>query len=256
MKHLYIVLLSLFSFSAFAQPVIEGTYLPVKGTRILQVYDTTAVQLFLPTTGANQVWDYSSAFVNLTDTFELATFDPSATPYASTFPTATHASYLRVPWNSFADSLYSYFRVDTIGMHGVGAWSEKQEFDTSFITMPEELVMLNEVTYGTTLQDTAISTGFATYGGFEVKWIQHNYKHMEGIGYGTLATPDGSYGDVLLGVEEITKIDSFFVDVLGTGNYTFSAALPIPGGNPRVRMTGEISLLEKQHLCFNSFDVA
>jgi len=46
-------LLSLISLITFSQTTIEGTYLPVKNTRILQVWDTAATTMTIPTIGAN-----------------------------------------------------------------------------------------------------------------------------------------------------------------------------------------------------------
>jgi len=81
-------ILSLISFFTFSQTTIEGTYLPVKNTRILQVWDTLCSTMTIPTIGANQVWDYSGAFGSIMDTFELAVKDPIATPHVAHFPDA------------------------------------------------------------------------------------------------------------------------------------------------------------------------
>ena len=79
---IFAILLSLISFITFSQTTIEGTYLPVKNTRILQVWDTLCSTMTVPTIGANQLWDYSNAFGSIVDTFELAVKDPIATPHA------------------------------------------------------------------------------------------------------------------------------------------------------------------------------
>ena len=221
---IFIVLLALAT-KAFAQPTVEGTYLPVHNTVIKQVYDTVAANLEVPTRGPNQVWDYTNSFTNILDTFELQTFDANATPYVSDFPGATHASFLRAPFN-FADSIYSYFIVDTNGIQNLGFYSIKEEYDTSFVSSPTEWVIPFEINYGDTIRDTSITTGilkdYYPYLGnyYDVKYISHRTKDMVVDGYGTLSTPLGTFNDVLLGTEKQHVLDSFFVDV-GLG-WTFA----------------------------------
>ncbi len=210
-KYLLSVFTLLITSLVFGQaPVIEGTYLPVKGTRIYQVYDTTATNLFLPSIGPNQYWDYSNGFVNLTDSFSLATMEPDSNDFGYLFPEATHSTFLTLPWNSFGDSLFMYFVIDTVGIHNIGAYSIKSGFDTSFVVTPSEYVMPFDVTYGTLLYDTSVSIGYLNYAGFNLKAKQYKFKKMEGVGYGTLAGPLGIMNDVLLGRETIHSVDSFF----------------------------------------------
>ncbi|MDC0338526.1 hypothetical protein OAN33_03200 [Flavobacteriales bacterium] len=47
--------LSFITLVTYSQTTIEGTYLPVKNTRILQAWDTAATTMPIPTIGANQV---------------------------------------------------------------------------------------------------------------------------------------------------------------------------------------------------------
>lgn len=215
---LYTLLLSLVSFSAFSQATIEGTYLPVRNTRILQVWDTAATTMTIPTIGANQVWDYSGAFSSIVDTFELAVKAPLATPYGQYFPNATHASFLRTPFQ-LSDSIWLYFEVDTSGMYNLGYFSEKQDFDSLVFAIPPEFVTPMEFTYGDTFTDTSIYAGDIVYQGFPGKIIRHSYKYMTANGYGSLITPDATYNNVILGMEEIYQHDSLLLDVTGTGNY-------------------------------------
>ena len=111
MKKNLTLLLFIFTLSVTAQgPTIEGTYLPVKGTSVKQVWDTTNFSMSIPTSGPNQIWDYTTAngqFTNIVDTFQIKTFDAATAPYSQYFPTATHATFLRTPFNNPSDSLYS-----------------------------------------------------------------------------------------------------------------------------------------------------
>jgi len=212
-------LLSCISLVTFSQTTIEGTYLPVKNTRILQVWDTAATTMPIPTIGANQVWDYSGAFGSISDTFELAVKDPIATPHVAHFPDATHASFLRSPF-VLADSLWLYFTVDTVGIKNLGYYSDKST-STGLVTAgPTEFVLPMALAYQDTLVDNSRYEGFLDYSGTPVRVIRTMSKIMSADGYGTLITPDATYSEVMLGKEVINQIDSIFID-LGAGNYAF-----------------------------------
>ena len=223
MKNLTTILLILLGVSAFAQPVIEATYLPVHNTEIKQVYDTVAAQLIVPTKGANQTWNYSSRFTNPNDTFALITYDAVTIPQNSFFPGATHASFLRAPF-LMADSVYSFFTVDTAGIQNLGFYSIKSTLDTNFNSVPSEWVTNQEVGYMDQIFDTSRTVGILkdyyitspVVGTYDVKYVSWRYKEMNADGYGTLSTPLGTFNDVLLGSERHTVVDSFFVD-LGFG---------------------------------------
>lgn len=220
MKLIYFLLLVTIVTELSAQgPVIEGMYLPVRGTRIEQVYDTTAVALDIPSKGENQVWDYSNKFVNILDTFELATDYPESTPYFSHYPEATHASFLRAPFG-FGDSLWLYFIVDTAGINNIGMYG-KTGFgpDTNIYVNPSELMMPSSVWYGREVVDSSVMTTFINYLGTDAKYVMTSYKTLTGEGYGSLTTPIGSFDDVILGTERIHRIDSVFPDINGDGVY-------------------------------------
>ena len=135
-------LLSFISLVTFSQTTIEGTYLPVKNTRILQVWDTAATTMPIPTIGVNQIWDYSAAFGSISDTFELAVKDPISTPHVAHFPDATHASFLRSPFE-LADSLWLYFTVDTVGIKNLGYYFPV--IDAYVEELPNNIVNINWV---------------------------------------------------------------------------------------------------------------
>ena len=216
--------LSFITLVTYSQTTIEGTYLPVKNTRILQAWDTAATTMPIPTIGANQVWDYSAAFGSISDTFELAVKDPIATPHAAYFPQATHASFLRSPF-ALADSLWLYFTVDTVGIKNLGYYSDKSTSSGLVTAGPPEFVLPMTLAYQDTLVDNSRYEGFLDYSGTPVRVIRTMAKIMSADGYGTLITPDATYSEVMLGKEVINQIDSIFVDFIGTGNYTFATEL-------------------------------
>lgn len=211
----------LFTLSAIAQgPTIEGTYLPVKNTTFKQIWDTTATLLTIPTTGANQVWNYSNKFIQMQDTFHTKTIDKSGLPYYHLFPDATHASFWNVPLKD-QDSLFSYFIVDTSGFHRIGGFSIMSTLDSVFIE-PSELFMPARVKYNMdTIFNYSRTVGYGKSGNYKVKSVQLRNKQMVGAGYGTLITPLGSFSDVVLMKEINYRTDSVFVDFGGNGNYSF-----------------------------------
>ena len=107
MKKISIILIFASSLTSFAQgPTILGTYLPVRGTSVKEVWDTVNNYTAVPTPGQNQFWDYSvplTEFSHVVDTFQLKTFHPDSTStrYHQYFPNATHASWVRTPFNRF-----------------------------------------------------------------------------------------------------------------------------------------------------------
>lgn len=225
------ILTSLFlglSFSlSFAQgPVIKGVYLPVRGTKIQQVYETSYPAMGTPSAGANQVWDYSNKFINSLDTFELATFDPqdplcNCSQYMSYFPSATHISFLRAPF-PLDDSTFSFFKIDTTGVWAVGALSinsfiSSVGLDTAFIAVDNELFTPAKPAYGASLTD---SSRYYMYPGTSSALSRRGIKTLEGIGYGTLITPVGTFNDVLLGKETNYRWDT--LGVLGNQAYSFT----------------------------------
>jgi hypothetical protein len=222
MKKILTILLLLLSVFSFAQgPVIEGTYLPVKGTSVKQVWDTTSGSFTVPAGGPNQIWDYSNQFTHVVDTFQIKTFDPSASPYGHYFPSATHATYLRTPFDNQSDSLYTYLVIDAAGVHSVGGFNIKAAYDTSLIMNPGELLLPAICTYGMQMFDTSRSIAYSKIGSWPVKIIETKHKIMNGYGYGTLKMPNGNFNNVLLAKEDIEIKDSIFVDFANTGNYIY-----------------------------------
>lgn len=226
MKNLFTIFLFCCSSFFFAQaPVVEGTYLPVKGTSVKEVWDTTNYSMSIPSTGINQVWDYTNAnnqFTNIVDTFQIKTMDPALTPYSQYFSAATHASYLRTPFNNPSDSLFSYFIIDHDGVHNLGGFNTKAGYDSTITTNPSEFYLSSLVTYPMSRNDTAKSIAFGkNISGFALKIKQTKYKLMNVVGYGTLMMPNANYNNVLLAKEDIQTIDSIYVDFMHNGNYTY-----------------------------------
>lgn len=217
----------LFSISGFAQvgPTVEGTYLPVRGTAVKNIWDISyPPYLSIPSPGQNIVWDYSNEFLYPTDTFKIETFHPDSVVngrcFSQYFPTATHASFLRTPLNNLSDSIYLYYVIDADGLHNLGGFNIKKAsngpiligYDTTSIITPRELLVPSTVTYGMPVRyDT---TRFVTYGklyGVPVRIKGGKFKEMIPYGYGTLKMPNGgSFNNVILARQNIKMIDTVF----------------------------------------------
>jgi len=207
---------------SFAQaPIIEGTYLPVRGTSIKEVWDITPNTLTVPDSGQNKIWDYSTQFLNGVDTFKIKTFHPDSIvnghSFSQYFPTATHASYLRSPLNNLTDSLYSYYIIDADGLHMLGGFNIKAQtsnnvgYDTTAIITPSELMTPSLITYGMMKNDTSKYITYGKYNNVPIKIRGIKIKEMKAIGYGILKMPNGTiFNNVLLARQIIHTTDSVF----------------------------------------------
>lgn len=111
MRHLSALLLSTLGLAANAQVVLTHGQVPT-GTVTDRLYAVTAQgSAQMPTDGANQTWDLSSATL-----MEIGTFThgpASATPYAASHPTANMAWHMDM---GLAGSNYTYLEVTTSGI--------------------------------------------------------------------------------------------------------------------------------------------
>ncbi len=227
MKKFSTLILFFYTLTFVAQsPIIEGTYLPVINTSIKEVWDTTFNSMTVPTSGPNQIWDYRNSngqFNNVVDTFQIKIFAPSATPYAAYFPAATHASFLRTPFNNVSDSLYSYYVIDHGGLYNIGGFNIKKSFDSTIVSNPYEYYCPSLVPYLFTDQDTSRYIGYAkNISGYSGKIKGTKFKTMTAVGYGTLLLPNANYNNVIQVKENVVIIDSFYVDIMGIGVYTYA----------------------------------
>ena len=221
MKKIITLLFAVVTLNTMAQPVIDGKYLPVVGTAFDQIWDTVTASLTIPNGGINQTWDYSNQFVNALPTvYRVETFLAAGGPHSQYFPGATHRTFATIPFNTIQDSAWTYFVIDHAGLHNLGAFCEKQGYDSTIITNPTELNLPFTYQYGSNFSDTSKSIAFLTLMGFPVRVEQTKTKQMVGYGYGTLKLPIANYNNVLLVKETINTIDSIYVD-FGGGIYTY-----------------------------------
>ena len=234
MKQLITLFLFFFTLSVFSQgPVVEGTYLPVAGTSFKQVWDLTSTTFTIPSTGPNQVWDYSGQFQNIAGTFKDSTTLASVAPYYKYYNgvfnkfKATHHAYLRTPLNDPSDSLHNFVQINKSGMYNLGGFNKKKAYDSTLIFTDPELLVPSIASYTSSLIDTAKYIGFAKkyyYLGnyYKVQIRGRKIKALNSVGYGTLKLPSASYNNVLLAKAAVQTLDSVFVDFSNTGNYTWA----------------------------------
>lgn len=215
---LILIVSSHLSFAQITGPVIEGTYLPVRGTAVVEIWDLTST-ITVPAPGTDHFWDYSNEFTSPTQPYRIETFVPDTTAYFSKFPSATHASYLTAPIPDI-DALYSYYVVDTGGLYMIGGRSTRAVpnsgdyimNDTTAIYTKRELYVPANVYYQRQIKDTSRVTTYGRISGVTVMLKSTKYKDMTSVGYGTLKMPDGKlYDDVLLTKVIVKRVDSAFL---------------------------------------------
>ncbi|MES2284167.1 MAG: T9SS type A sorting domain-containing protein [Bacteroidota bacterium] len=234
MKKIATILFLSSSLLSFGQaPIIEATYLPVRGTSINEVWDVTSTNITVPDSGISKTWDYSNQFLNSSNTYNIKTFHPDTVVnghcFSQYFPTATHASYLRSPLSNLTDSLYSYYIIDAEGLHMLGGFNIKAQtpnnvgHDTTAIITPGELMTPALITYGMERNDTSKYVTYGKYNNIPIKIKGIKTKKMRGIGYGILKMPNGTvFNDVLLAKQTVHTVDSVFA----AGSNTFMTVLP------------------------------
>lgn len=252
----------LFIGSLFAQaPTILGTYLPVVNTEIKQVWNVNPNQgganiMEYPTYSSDnndmpQVWDYSNSFPTNAgiDTFSLVSYAPNnplitnlqGQSISQYFPLATHASFIESPFPD-ADSLWSFYRIDTSGFYNLGHFALKAPNiqglvfdDTTLIMTNEELVVPFKVNYGDQFLDTSVQLTYFMYdapflGVVPAQYIKTTTFEYDVNGFGTLITPAGTFNDVLLATGTVEKHDSVRIDTNNDGTYdTHVPNSSIPG---------------------------
>ncbi len=228
MKQIYFLFsaLLLCSLTRAQSPTIYGSFLPVNGTAVKEVWDTATNVLPMPASGSGVTWDYSLNYVG-SDTFQLSTVPPASGPSGTTFPTATNGAFVRaIPKYETVDSLFLYYRLNYNGLYNIGTVNEKKAFNNAVYTAvraelvtPFEFNSSTPVTYDTSIQVAYFNYTIPSYGTFPVKHVHTQYKIMSYEGYGTLKIPGVTYTNVVMTNELVTELDTFYVNVLGTYQY-------------------------------------
>jgi hypothetical protein len=207
------------SLSVNAQITINQGDFPVPGEVWVELSDGRYGVHTITTGGGPQSWDYSNAFV-VDDTTVLGFITPSSTPpgWASSFPNSTMALY------ELLDSTAVFLRAANDGLYVDGFYDITGGNPLTVLDFdPDILLIPVPFTNGSTRTDIA---GFEVEQpavppnpGFLIKFFI--VKEFEGDAYGSLITPAATYPNVLRAKTIEYSIDSTFIDILGTGNYSF-----------------------------------
>jgi len=177
------------------------------------------VHTITPPAPGLQSWDYSAAFL-ISDTTALHFIAPSATPagWAAAFPNATHAVYLP------QDSIAQFFigQIDGFYLDGLYTGTQGSPF-TSINLNPNQLIHPTPFTYNSTRTDNSLATidipANPPAPGTRVK--RYTMAGFLSDAWGSLITPAGVYVSTIRVRQQSVSIDSTFIDLLGTGVYTF-----------------------------------
>ncbi|MFZ0453574.1 MAG: T9SS type A sorting domain-containing protein [Ignavibacteriaceae bacterium] len=135
------------------------------------------------------------------DTFTAVNISPANTPFASDFPTATHAQYTNGSQYGYTGTLYSYFRLDNNSLYSLGTAASVKfgTIDTLIVSKTESYLFSLPVTYGTTKQ---LSSDTADVGGGLV-YITSTSQSVNA--FGNLTFPFGTFPALRIALVEETK---------------------------------------------------
>lgn len=160
-----------------AQPAFQAAQLPASTITLGAYLLLNTDDLEPPTPGPAQVWDYSN--MQLVNVGSFSFGPASATPYATSYPQATHAATI----NFIGDPPnLAYFVANNTGLDLV---VEDVPDSPNLYSDPKRLVQFN-LPFGTSFTDTHASpddSGTTT-------WAF--------VGYGTLITPLGTFTDQMI----------------------------------------------------------
>jgi len=210
MKKLLLSLSLMQGMVAMAQ-TLTTSELPFAGMSYA-VSEDTITNVIPGNSGQGQVWNFTQLQPQATDTI---TFENAAgSPYAAQFATSNLVSHEK------KDSLYAYYTTDQNGFYLDGSHQEGSNPGEIHF---QPVVTIIPVPFG--YNDTHISharTESNSVGsGTAFKMIIHQIDTLTADGTGSLMLPGATYNNVLRIHVASTLLDSIFVDMTGTGNYTF-----------------------------------
>lgn len=204
MKKLFLFVL-LLPFISAAQPVITNAENFTTGITLRFIEcQTNGVQP--GASGANVTWDFSNLVAN-GDTMTEWMVAPSATSYASQFPTANLVE-------KYSDGTFVFANISGNQNHLVGYVDSIGNFVTKYPN--PVLFMQRPITYNDVFTDafTAQITGTS----FSLNGSGNT--NIEADGYGTLILPNGTFNNVLRVHYSMVEVDT----LVGFGSYTTTHA--------------------------------
>ncbi len=128
----------------------QSFYAPGKSWRAMETSQLTATMNVGTASASAQSWTMPS--IAFTDTLLMDNVLPSATPYASSFPRATHAQREVFSDGSSTVAFYNYYRITTDSLIELG-WASRSQgggFDTTYFSTTYRVEMIFPFTFGKT----------------------------------------------------------------------------------------------------------
>ena len=137
------------------------------------------------------------------DSFVAVNTSPANTPYASEFPTATHAQETKGSLYGYTGTLYSYYRLENNALYSLGTAAHVQigTTDTTLVSKNESFLFPLPVTYGSTKE---LSSDTLDVGGGLV-YITSSTQNIDA--FGNITFPFGTFP--ALRVSEISKTSAY-----------------------------------------------
>jgi hypothetical protein len=190
MKILYTSILSLFTFSVFAQPTLTTSWVPNVGlsTRIY-AYDGSSGLSEGPS-GAAQTWDLTAYDTLASQVTQY--ISPSSAPGGSSYSTATDCGE---GLSTQGNNTYTFDRLNGNVYQLLGLNQPSPSTYVTTYTRPQTIFIFPE-TYGSYFSDTATLTG--SFQGASPGTITGTTFETDTVdGYGTLITAAGTFNNVL-----------------------------------------------------------
>ncbi len=153
--------------------------------------------------GINQTWNFGSANPSGTSLL-LQYVNPSTTPYATNFPSAT----VTLDLTSTGFGNYSYYETSSNQTQLLGYFLNDGVNDYMYYYSNPQTVMSYPFTYNTAVTDLFARTLSVTFGGVTVEMHRYGSTTITGDGYGTVITPAGTFNNVLRTVTIENSTDS------------------------------------------------
>ncbi len=175
-----------------AQPTITSSMEPMPGTTITNIFlDSSTVQP--GNSGANQVWDFSSAVTNgYTRTEEWMTV--ASTPFAANFPTASIAQKMI---DTSGNDLFVFYNMSASSSDFAGTAFENNGIQWIMVYSDPSTSLQFPMNYNNTLTDNFAASASVFVD--PVTMTAYRYGTYSYIidGWGTLITPEATYSNVL-----------------------------------------------------------
>jgi hypothetical protein len=215
-KNYLIILFVLATLHLKAQVTITQADFPTAGTLWIEYFDSRTNVHTITAPGPSQAWNYSTAFL-VDDTMAIGFIAPSGTPagWAANFPASNVASY------NPADSAAQFYVSNNTGFYLDGVYSNSSVTPANILDFnPDQLLVPAPFSYNDTRNNTALfvveQPGTPA---FQIKL--YFISSFLADAWGSLVTPEGTFPSTLRVKQVSYTIDSTFIDITGSGTYTF-----------------------------------